>query len=506
MSINFIPNDPSAASSAPGMRVQSKRPNRPASRAGFTFSNTSPEGVSQPGTAPFLFWQCREGALAALEAWEACAGPFNRWQGNRKKLLLLQDQGVDLNAFYDRASFAFFHQAIGNKTFFSGASTDVVAHEIGHGILDAIRPDLWTVPFLEAGAFHEAFGDCVAVLTALNDRDTRRKLLGSSSNIRKKNFVESTAENLSEAIRRLVPNHNAAEPRHAFNTFKFQIPETLPDDGGPGELINEVHSFGMLFSGCFYDLIAGIFAAQSSRTEATLLASAKTAGGLLNAGAATAVVTPRFIQSVGRAMVLADEQANSGQNRDTIRKAFLRHDIMLGANALLAPSTVLAGAAPSVGRGATLGPTTRKDLIERLGAQRGAKLAVDVAELSGQRFARVVHRQEVDLGSLDRRLRGVTVEAPVPIMVGASGGRAAVMGRIPEPVSTQREVEAFVGSLLSNGQIELGGTAAAVTRGAGAVARGAARSVTARAVPRETHRIVSAGGKKVLERIRFHCR
>jgi 3-hydroxyacyl-CoA dehydrogenase len=40
------------------------------------------------------------------------------------------------------------------KTFFSGASTDVVSHEVGHGLLDSIRPELWDAPFLEAGAFH----------------------------------------------------------------------------------------------------------------------------------------------------------------------------------------------------------------------------------------------------------------------------------------------------------------------------------------------------------------
>jgi len=74
MPINFIPNDPSAAGSAPAIRVQPKRPNRPAGRAGFTFSSTVPEGTFAPGTPRFLFWQCREGALAAVDAWESVAG------------------------------------------------------------------------------------------------------------------------------------------------------------------------------------------------------------------------------------------------------------------------------------------------------------------------------------------------------------------------------------------------------------------------------------------------
>src|SRR5262249_14753293 len=151
--------------------------------------------------------------------------------------------------------------------FFSGASTDVVAHEVGHGLLDSIRPDFFEVNFLEVGALHEAFGDCMAILTALTDQDTRVHLLAQAPDLRKTNFVASTAEDLAEGIRRFKPTHNAAEPRHAFNKFQFQIPSTLPPDGGPGKLINEVHSFGMLFSGCFWNLIATIFGASASKNE-----------------------------------------------------------------------------------------------------------------------------------------------------------------------------------------------------------------------------------------------
>jgi len=207
---------PSAGSTAPGLRVQAKHANRPSTRADFTLANTQSEGIAAPGTARFLFWQCREAALSAVDAWEAVAGNITRWQGNRRRLALRQDAGVDLNAYYDRTSFSFFHQAVSGTTYYSGASTDVVSHEVGHGLLDSIRSDLWDAAFLETGAFHESFGDCMAVLTALSDRDTRVKLLAVTATLKKANFVEATAENLSEAIRRLVPNHNAAEPRHAF--------------------------------------------------------------------------------------------------------------------------------------------------------------------------------------------------------------------------------------------------------------------------------------------------
>lgn len=489
MAINFIPNDPRAGAAAPALRAQAKRATRPAGRSGFVYSDTSPEGQALPGTPKFLFWQAREAAIAAVQAWEASMGPHLAWQGNRKKLPLLQDVGEDLNAFYDRSSFSFFHQTVAGITFFSGASTDVVAHEVGHGLLDSLRPDFFDVNFLEVGAFHEAFGDCMALLTALNDLETRKKLLASAPTLRKRNFVESTAEDLSKGIGLLIPGHNAAEPRHAFNSFQYQLPSTLPSNGGPGALINEVHSFGMLFTGCFWDLIANLFAASAQKTEAKLLAAAQLAGKLLIAGAKGVLVRPRFMQSMGRAMTLADQSLHNGANREAIRAAFARHSIMLGSNALLAPSTALAGAAPS---GATLSAATRKDLLERMGGARGTKLQVGTAdEMFGTAVVSAVHTRSVSLSKLHPQLRGVVAMSSEPVLVGASGGRAAVMGAVPHTADTDAEVQAFVESLLVHKRIRLG----AAKKGA----------MAANEHDHATHVIKSIGGKKVLQRRRFQC-
>lgn len=492
MAINFIPNDPHAGPAAPGLRSQPRRANRPASKAGFSFTNTSRQGLADPGTPKFIYWQCREAALAALEAWEACAGTQRFWQGDRRKLALLQDAGVALNAFYDRASVSFFHRPVGATMFFSGASADVVAHEVGHGLLDAVRPEFFDVNFLEVGAFHEAFGDCLAMLTALGDLPTRQRLLAFTADLRKRNFVESTMEDLARAIGLVMPGHNAAEPRHAFNTFKYQLPQTLPDDGAPGALVNEVHSFGMLFTGCFWELIANLFGAAPARNEASLLAAARLAGSLLIAGARAAVVTPRFLQSVGRGMVLADQSMNAGANRDAIRAAFAKHDIALGANAMFAASMALDGSAPV---GATLAPAVRKDVLRRVGAARGAKLDVIAASRFGKSMVNAVHSRQVSLGGIDRRLAGCVALGYEPVLVGGSGGRAAVLGALPNAADTEAEVHAFVKSLLAHDDIELGKPKP----------RGAAAAAAVDEVGAPTHVLRSVGGKKVLQRVRFRC-
>lgn len=427
-------------------------------------------------------------------AYEASAGPHTAWFGNKKKLALRQDDGVDLNAFYDRQSISFFHQEVNGRTYFSGASTDVVAHEAGHGLLDSVRPDFFDVNFLEVGAFHEAFGDCIAILTALSDRESRQKLLAVAPNLRKRNFVESTAEELSKAIGLVAPGHNASVPRRAFNSFKYQLPSTLPSNGGPGALINEVHSFGMVFTGCFWDLIAKLFAASASKTEATLLTAAKLAGRLLIAGAKGAVVTPRFTQSVGRAMVLADQQLNGGANHLHIREAFALHNVMLGSNALMAPSMALAGAAPSRGR---LSASASRDLRRRMGDVQGARLTTSATNFFGVPLVSAVQTRTVPLGSLHPSLKGVVAVAHEPVLVGASGARAAVMGVAPNPAETESEVHAFVESLLAHRRIRLGSRPARL---------GARRLVASDEHPAHaSHVIKSVGGKKVLKRERFVC-
>ncbi len=504
--IAFIPNDPLAGAKAPPLRKKNKRANRPASRASFTLPTAPSEGIFELGTPEFLFWQCHEASLSALAAWEKFAGPLTSWQGNRKKLSLVPDAGADLNAYYDRDSFSFFHYPIGTKTFFSGSSTDVVAHEVGHGLLDTIRPELWDATFLEAGAFHEAFGDCLALLTAFCDATTRKKLLANGT-LRKKNFVESTAEELSEGIRRIDPNHNAAAPRRAYNTFQYQLPSTLPFEGPPGALINEVHSFGMLFSGCIWDLVAEIFA-NSAGTSADLLAAAKTTGKLLVEGSKAAPLKSRFFQSVGRSMVLADESMNRGANHAHINAAFQKHAILLGSNAMLAPTIALAGTAPT--RSTPLHASTKKDLIARMGADRTARVTAEPADLFGQRVTRAVLHKEVDLSSVHRSLAGVVAQVEVPVMVGGSGDRAALVGSLPEPVATDEEVQTFARSLVENGQIELPATKN-TKKSNGTAKRGLAgrngRAANGNGAPstnRATHTIAMIRGTKVLRRIRFH--
>lgn len=140
---------------------------------------------------------------------------------------------------------------------------------------------------------------------ALSDQGTRKALLAASPDLAVGNFVETTMEDLSDGVRlKLGPSHAASAPRHALNDFRWQLPSTLPSAGPPAVLSSEMHSFGRVFSGCFYDVIRNIFASYPNRDETTLLTAAQTAGKLLIASARSAPDTPRFFQAMGRAMAM----------------------------------------------------------------------------------------------------------------------------------------------------------------------------------------------------------
>src|SRR6185295_14388746 len=119
----------------------------------------------------------------------------------------------------------------------------------------------------------------------------------------------------------------------------WQLPTTLPADGGPGVLINESHSFARVFTGCFWDLLRNLLG--GAHTAAALDAATRTAAKLLIKGAAAAPEDARFFQAVGRAMTLADDQDNAGSHHEAIRKAFAGHGIALGSHAMLAPVAAL---------------------------------------------------------------------------------------------------------------------------------------------------------------------
>ena len=235
--IRVFLNDPAGRGETAG--VVGRRRSRPRrDRGAFGSRARRPNPEPTPRTRPS---SCTGSSSSALERgkrlWSERAPGDGEWIPG-PVLPAQPSAGTDLNAYYDRKALRFFRDvdAKTGEVVQSGDSADVVTHEQGHAILDALRPDLWDAPHFEVAAFHEAFGDLAAIAVALAtprladavDAETRGEP-GRS------NLVSRLAEELGGAVRGRF-GEDAALPgslRDAVNAFRYADPQTLPDDG-PG--------------------------------------------------------------------------------------------------------------------------------------------------------------------------------------------------------------------------------------------------------------------------------
>ena len=459
-------------------------------------------------TDGFLHWQCRQAALLALHAWknaDPSGSTLMTWHGGNPELLIRENAGHDLNAYYDRNSLSFFHFNHGDKTTYSGLSTDVVAHEVGHALLDAFRPDLWDAGFFEVAAFHEAAGDCSALMAAFEDPDVRLAP-GVLDRFRANegNLVETIAEDLSDGIKRFLKTLpadlqarllNAASPRRAKNEFTRIEHSRLPRQGGKGELIDEVHSYSQIFTGCFYDLIVKIFSSKKRDPKRLnhkdLREAAHTAGHLLIEGVRYARARPQFFREVGQAMIFVDKHVFGGLHQVAIRDIFLRRDIQLFLEDTLPAEQSLDGPLPNFDApkaADVLAQETKKDLTQRMGLEPGARLNYTVVSaIKSQPFVEVSHLRPVSLGAVDKRLDGVSGLAKETARVGALAGAPQVLGPLSNTVESTKDVHGFVEGLRDSDLIEFEGE-------------------RRKNDPlQHTHSVTSAKTGKKLRRLRFSC-
>ena len=237
-----------------------------------------------PGTAEFRYWTAAEALRRGADFWGALL-PGISWEVG-SILPVELDFGTDLNAFYDRKGLKFFHGSAGERTVFSGESPDVVCHELGHAALDSFKPQLFDAASIEVAAFHELFGDMSAMRSALQLPSLRERVLAQTGGVlRRASDLSRIAEQLGWAIRQSVPSAVEADClRNAVNTFFYRDPDTLPTRAPATALSSEPHSFSRVFTGAFFEGLAGMLATTDTKDEAALLKVSQDIGVVLVEG------------------------------------------------------------------------------------------------------------------------------------------------------------------------------------------------------------------------------
>src|SRR2546422_304989 len=282
------------------------------------------------GTREFRYWAAAEALRRGADFWGALLPRSTRWQPGRTLRVTL-DAGVDLNAYYDRRGLSFFHDTVGRTTVYSGESPDVVCHELGHAVLDALRPELWDAMSVEVAAFHESFGDLSALLAGLQLPSLRRAVLSETgARIGRSSRLSRLADQLGWALRQILPG--STEPdclRNAVNPFFYRAPETLPPSGPSSSLTAEPHSFSRVFTGGWFEALAGMLAVRaSSPTEADLLQVSLDAGRLLVDAIPAAPIVADYGSQVAAHLIESDAELFRGRYRDALKSALVRRGIL----------------------------------------------------------------------------------------------------------------------------------------------------------------------------------
>jgi hypothetical protein len=248
-----------------------------------------------------------------------------QWNGadNTDPLSVFAHAGVTMNAFYSRSQKAlkfFFFTKPGDPStapqFFTCRSLDIVSHEMGHAILDGLKPGwlgLGNPP--QTGALHEAFGDLSAIFLTISQLDQVEAIIAQTkANLHDKTFLSDLAEEFGAALGR--PNGL----RNADNDL------TLSQVG------TEVHALSQVFTGGVYDVLADIFTHEQRanlRDDAAVLydVGQYMAGLVVRAviAAPAAAATYADVVNQMRALVVADDKP---QYRPFITNRFALREVL----------------------------------------------------------------------------------------------------------------------------------------------------------------------------------
>jgi hypothetical protein len=401
-----------------------------------------------------------------------------------------------LNANYSRANgLRFYRQRVAGREIFSCESPDVVCHELGHAILDALRPQLFHVASTETGAFHESFGDMTAILCALQIPQMRTRVIAETGGgLNRNSRLSRVAEQLGWGIRQLSPTAVDSDSlRNAANRFFYRRPDLLPPSAPANLLSSAVHSFSRVFTGAFLDALAWMFSTTGSPAEANLAAVARDMGRLLVDGVHAAPVTTAYFSQVAAAMVRADQVRFAGRYRSALTRAFVERGILSVSSSV------------ALGTGPELTPTAGASMVmDTMTPETGSQMVLAYAgEHSDEGFRQgfgetpELPLKVVTLGN------GLSIEVHSPEGAPRFASSPAVFGAASDGMlDDDGESRVFVEGLIYRGELSLGSVSTGAASASATAFLPDARDVD---LSRVTHSLVDEDGKMVLRRNHFSC-
>ena len=259
---------------------------------------------------------CHVTVANGVHATQQAGRSIGRWASGRP-LNVLPKAKKGLNAYYNRRSLVFFfgQDPKTNRTVYTADSSDIVAHELGHALLDAQRPDFWSTQAPEVWAFHEAYGDITAMFHIMQyDEALKHALKETEGDLRKPNVISRLAEEMGNAIFHVTGGRDGRKSgalRNATNEFKYAPPNKLPKNAPDNKLASECHSYGRVFLGTWYDILVEFYEYEKGEKVQPVEALKKArdrAFKYLRQAIHLAPRVPRYHQALAQSMLLGAEQ------------------------------------------------------------------------------------------------------------------------------------------------------------------------------------------------------
>lgn len=159
-----------------------------------------------------------------------------------------------MNAFYDRKSLVFMYKnsLFKKRIVYTCESVDIVSHELGHAILDSIRPDFWNMQSIEIWSYHEAFADINAFVNVTNNDLVVEKIFEETNlDLSKSNIASRIGEDMASSI---------SADKFCLRDLSADIDYINPSIIDEKSAISlNPHDFGKIFSCCWYAIFVEIF-------------------------------------------------------------------------------------------------------------------------------------------------------------------------------------------------------------------------------------------------------
>lgn len=170
------------------------------------------------------------------------------WAFDGQQLFLIPRAGEAANAQYCRDThsleFFYFTSERTDKVIYTGLSREIVAHEAGHAIIDAIAPDIFDAYTPESLSIHEGLADIVALFMSFSSHNIRNFVLDKTSgSIREQSHFTNLAEEFAQEH---IGRDNLRDFKNTWN---------LKEDSEFYMKLKNPHDLCLVLTGAIYEVI-----------------------------------------------------------------------------------------------------------------------------------------------------------------------------------------------------------------------------------------------------------